>query len=218
MKTNLWTQPDGSVATDTPTKAALAILQGEGGWFKLEDMEREIAKHLIIGPDKAVMKALTEEFQADWQAFLDARKGTPQEIVARRFVEAFTHGGLSEAEAFDVLDTKNRPAEYTSCRVIDVEDLPAERFERPVPAFRNAWKDDGVSVTIDMTKAHIIHMNRIRKARNVELEKESGSKFRQPPEIEALFTTERQTRLQALRDIPQTFDLTTDTPEELKAK
>ena len=72
--------------------------------------------------------------------------------------------------------------------------------------FRDAWEwTDRISV--NMPKARTIHMNRIRVYRNAELEKESGSKDRQPAEIEALFTPERQARLQELRDIPQTFDL-----------
>ena len=85
--------------------------------------------------------------------------------------------------------------------------------------FRDAWECPAGRVVFNMVKARTIHMNKIRLARNSALEVESGSRVRQPAEIEALFTTERKARLQALRDIPQTFSLTTpnNTPNELKA-
>ena len=73
-------------------------------------------------------------------------------------------------------------------------------------------------MVVDIPKARIVHMDRIRKVRNWELIKQSGSKDRQPPEIEATFTPERQTLLQSLRDIPQDFDLIGfKTPETLDA-
>ena len=89
--------------------------------------------------------------------------------------------------------------------------LPQDRY------FRDAWEETGSVVQVNMPNARLIHMEWIRAARDVELEKESGSRHRQPPEIEAIFTPERQLRLQVLRDIPQTFDLTIyPTPETLK--
>lgn len=83
------------------------------------------------------------------------------------------------------------------------------QLAKPRKLFRNSWVvRDGQLVT-DMTMARQEHMSAIRKVRDEALEKESGSKDRQPPEIEATFTAERQTLLQTLRDIPQTFDLPT---------
>jgi len=106
--------------------------------------------------------------------------------------------------------------------VFEHDDLPPERLDNSDSLeglYRNAWEWVGGTVVTNMPKARGIHMNRIRKDRDAELEKESGSKFRQPPEIEALFTAARLAKLQALRDIPQTLDLNTanDTPAELKA-
>ena len=71
---------------------------------------------------------------------------------------------------------------------------------------------------VNMVKATNVQMDYSRQVRGKELERESGSRYRQPPEIEALFTPDRQARLEALRDIPQTFDLNGfTTPETLKA-
>lgn len=101
------------------------------------------------------------------------------------------------------------------CVVIDEADLPQGRTNR---YFRNAWKGGAQGVYVDRAEAEAWHMNAIRKVRNEELERESGSKYRQPPEIEALFTPERRAKLQSLRDIPQTFDLGAyPTLDELKA-
>jgi hypothetical protein len=75
-------------------------------------------------------------------------------------------------------------------------------------------------VTVNMTKARAFHLAQIRKARSLELEKEDISMLRA---IEAGDTSAQSTvaaRKQALRDLPATFDITTDvdTPEKLKAK
>ena len=99
-----------------------------------------------------------------------------------------------------------------SCRDCDPILIPAKRV------FRNAWEDTGTSVEVNMPKARVIHMDRIRVVRDIELEKETGSKFPQPPEIEALFTPARKARLRALRDIPGNFDLSVyTTPDTLDA-
>ena len=84
-----------------------------------------------------------------------------------------------------------------------------------------AWEmDSDGTPKVNMTKARAVQMDRIRVMRDKELEKkdlellkamESGDSS-----AEATIKTDRQT----LRDIPQTFDITTgvDTPEQLKAK
>jgi hypothetical protein len=100
----------------------------------------------------------------------------------------------------------------TSYAVID------DSVALPDRIFRRAYRIISDKVEIDMPTARTMQMGRIRVVRNQELERESGSRHRQPLEIEALFPDERNTRLQTLRDIPQTFDLESFTiPETLKA-
>jgi hypothetical protein len=84
-----------------------------------------------------------------------------------------------------------------------------------------AWEmDTDGTPKVNMTKARAVHMDRIRVMRDKELTTkdlellkamESGDSS-----AEATIKTDRQT----LRDIPQTFDITTgvDTPEQLKEK
>lgn len=82
-----------------------------------------------------------------------------------------------------------------------------------------AWEMDlDGRPTVNMLKAMPVQMDRIRIERDKALEMESGSKDRQPAEIEALFTPERKARLQMLRDVPQNFKLSgATTPKELEA-
>jgi len=72
-------------------------------------------------------------------------------------------------------------------------------------------------INVNMTKARAIHLAEIRRVRNAELVKEDVTFMRaveaEDTDAQATIKTKKQT----LRDIPQTFDLTTDTPEQLKA-
>jgi len=75
-------------------------------------------------------------------------------------------------------------------------------------------------VNVNMTKARAIHLEEIRRARNAELVKEDVTFMRaveaEDTDAQATIKTKKQT----LRDLPATFDITTDvdTPEKLKAK
>ena len=75
-------------------------------------------------------------------------------------------------------------------------------------------------INVNMTKARAIHLAEIRRVRNEELVKEDVTFMRA---VEAEDTDAQATikaKKQTLRDLPATFDITTDvdTPEKLKAK
>ena len=72
-------------------------------------------------------------------------------------------------------------------------------------------------IKINMSKARGIQMDKIREMRNKELAKKD-IEFMKALEVDDGSSTAIAAEKQALRDIPQTFDLTTDTPEELKEK
>lgn len=89
-----------------------------------------------------------------------------------------------------------------SYREITDDQLPADRD------YRAAWVDDGHNLQIDMPKAQTVHMEKIRSARDEKLK---------ALDVETLKGKDVQEQKQKLRDIPQTFDLTTaKTPDELK--
>ena len=75
-------------------------------------------------------------------------------------------------------------------------------------------------VNVDMTKARAIHLEEIRKVRNVELAAKDVPFMRSVEDADTDAQATIKAEKQALRDIPATFDLTTDvdTPEKLKAK
>ena len=75
-------------------------------------------------------------------------------------------------------------------------------------------------VNVNMAKARTIHMDAIRVVRNAELVKEDVTFMRAVEADDADAQATIKTKKQTLRDLPATFDITTDadTPEKLKAK
>ena len=75
-------------------------------------------------------------------------------------------------------------------------------------------------VNVNMTKARTIHMDVIRAERNKELAAKDITFMRAVEAGDASAQSTIGTEKQVLRDLPATFDITTDvgTPELLKAK
>ena len=96
--------------------------------------------------------------------------------------------------------------------VVDTSELPEDDFF-------DAWEwNDGV--VINMTKARAIHLDAIRVVRNKELASKDITFMRAVEDADTDAQATIKAEKQALRDIPATFDITTDvdTPEKLKAK
>lgn len=92
-----------------------------------------------------------------------------------------------------------------SWRICSYDELPADR------TFRNAWKDAGKKVDVDMPKAREIHLERLRAARK-ELLRDLDDEERAPGANKVAI----EARKQALRDVTKGVP-TAKTPEELKA-
>ena len=75
-------------------------------------------------------------------------------------------------------------------------------------------------INVNMTKARAIHLEEIRKARNLELAKEDVNMMIANESGTSSEQDAVKAKKQTLRDLPATFDITTgvDTPEKLKAK
>ena len=75
-------------------------------------------------------------------------------------------------------------------------------------------------VNVNMTKARAIHLAEIRRVRNAELVKEDVTFMRAIEDGDTDAQATIKAKKQTLRDLPATFDITTDvdTPEKLKAK
>ena len=75
-------------------------------------------------------------------------------------------------------------------------------------------------ISVNMTKARAIHLAEIRRVRNLELDKEDINMLKAIEAGDASAQSTVAAKKQTLRDIPATFDITTDagTPELLKGK
>ena len=75
-------------------------------------------------------------------------------------------------------------------------------------------------INVNMDKARAIHLEEIRKVRNAELVKEDVTFMRAVEDGDTDAQATIKTKKQTLRDLPATFDITTDvdTPDKLKAK
>ena len=86
-------------------------------------------------------------------------------------------------------------------------------------AVDGAWEmDTDGTPKVNMAKARGVHMDKIRVVRNAELVKLDLTSLRAVEAGDASAQAAVVTEKQTLRDIPQTFDLTTDTPTQLQAK
>lgn len=128
--------------------------------------------------------------------------------MGKRIVYTRPDGGISILIPSGAIDlaavlTRDLPAgvDWVEC---DESDIPTDR------TFRSAWmRGQSAPVDVDMEKARGIHMGRIRKARDAALA---------DLDVEQLRGRDVAVQKQALRDIPQTFDLGgATTPEALKA-
>ena len=109
----------------------------------------------------------------------------------------------TEAEFIARVCARQIPADAADVTEMEEADIPKDR------TFRDAFALNAGRIEVDMPKARTIHMNRIRQARDKELSR---------LDIEQLKGNDVAAAKQALRDLPQTFDLTVaTTPDQLKA-
>lgn len=120
--------------------------------------------------------------------------------------------GKTEDEILDLIQSKDIP---TGIPPVDIKRIPVAQLPKS-GVFGAAFKLIGSSVVIDMPKARIIHMTRIRVERNKELDRldmESLKNIEQKTD-----NTQVAADKQVLRDLPTTFNLEIlTTPEALNA-
>lgn len=97
-------------------------------------------------------------------------------------------------------------------RVVATDKLPQDR------TFRAAWTDDNPTdtVDVDMPRARGIHMGRIRGKRDAKLSSLDRDYLKADEQNNGQLKAQIAQAKQALRDLPETFDLSgATTPEEL---
>ena len=152
-----------------------------------------MVQHRIIytNPDDGMVIILTPAYKT-----YQTDEETEQKVIAQSVPDGVTHRLVTQSEY---------EAEVEAC---------LDRI------FRDAWEDVGGALTVNMTRARTLHMDRIRFVRDAELVKKDVLFMRAieagDTDAQATIGTEKQ----VLRDIPATFDITTgvDTPAALHAK
>lgn len=104
-------------------------------------------------------------------------------------------------------------AEHTGAAVpIGDSDHPQDRI------FRGSWILTGSAVVVGMPAARILHMGRIRTARDTRLAVLDGQWMRATARGDTTGAAAIETQRETLRNIPQTFDLSgAATPDALNA-
>jgi hypothetical protein len=105
-----------------------------------------------------------------------------------------------EAELLAACVARNVP-DGVAHRVVDDNEIPSARL------FRNAWADSGATVDVDMPKARAIHMDAIRVDRDKQLAELDVTFMRAVEDGDPDAQDDASVEKQALRDIPQEFDL-----------
>jgi hypothetical protein len=101
--------------------------------------------------------------------------------------------------------------------IVDESELPGGSISAENDYFFDCWEWDG-SCKVNMPKARGIQMNKIREVRDKELANLDVPFMKALEDGDTDVQTTIKSKKQELRDIPQTFDLTTDTADELKQK
>lgn len=90
----------------------------------------------------------------------------------------------------------------------EVDDATIPAPKSTARLFRNSWiEHNGASVVHDMIKAREIHMARIREERDKELKRLDIEYIRADEQNNVAEKTRLASEKQTLRDLPQTFDL-----------
>ena len=128
MKKIIYRRSDNSFALGNPSPRHIAGAMGSGGMLPSGvAFERQIAASMATVENQA-------EFDADWEAFLAARKDSAREVALRRLYTYFRDGGATEAEAYEALGDVNKPADCVDHRAVEHSDLPSDLY------FIDSWE------------------------------------------------------------------------------
>jgi hypothetical protein len=161
MRCIVSTQSKGAVAITYPTRDAMAALTHGGaaeGYCGRSDRDRRIA---------------------------DFVAGGIAESVAVRWVSAWLGGGLTDAEAYELVRDKDTKPDWTGMELWDCADVPSDRW------FRSAWhrSQNGGPISINLGRAKALQLRRITDA--VVKENERRSEEFDGPLIEVDISTIR---------------------------
>ena len=123
----IFAKDDGGIKISDQNPVLIAQME-TGGIFRPENIDREVAKHLAENDDDYAALKL------DAQAFHDSVVDRSRYAVVRRFVEACTVGGVSAADARQIIAAMFQKPGTTLVAEVEDADIPTDRY------FRNAWE------------------------------------------------------------------------------
>jgi hypothetical protein len=192
MKVIMHTRPDGGMTRYSLNQGLLGVMMGQGYNWDDSRVAWEISK-FMFPPEPEVGLS---------------------EASAHHYIFALAYGGLTETEAIECFQMRLEHKPRTIETILEDDTLPSwmqcgatakERYEN----FRDAAEWDGTTCQCNMEKARVIHMQRIREVRNTELVN-LDIPFIRAVEVKDAVEQGRIAGLkQVLRDIPQTFSLST---------
>jgi hypothetical protein len=107
MKVVVHSRSDGGVTVSHFSSSILAVMTGAGYVWSQERIDYEVGKFVA---------------------------GGKAEDVIRPYVTALANGGVTEAQAIELIRAKDDKADCLSCTVIEDTDVPTDRY------FRDAWE------------------------------------------------------------------------------
>ena len=150
-------------------------------WRPMVTMPRCIVSTMLDGgvaltsPSKEIMDIFTRGgapegywSRIDWDAQIASmvRRGI-HEIVAVKWVQHLRSGGLTDAEAYELIRDKDTLPGWTAGELWDRSEVPADWW------FRDAWKrsHNGGPIYVDLNIARCIQFREIQTAVHVENER-----------------------------------------------
>ena len=166
--------------------------------------------------DKAAHIAELDARDAEIQAAID---GDTAALISMGFTEegAAERIASSNGETIPGRDPLPDPGPHY---IVEETDLPGGGIRDDNEYFFDGWEWDGSAVVVNMARGREIHLAEIRRVRDEELVKLDipWMKAVEAGDTDAQATIKGQK--ETLRNLPATFDITTDvdTPEQLKSK
>ena len=133
MKRIICTRPDGGVSIICPAPEIMRVMTLGGGFLSPGKRDIQIASKVAQG-------------RPEWAAV--------------RLVDALIGGGLTDAEAYEVIRDHDADSTWTGKELWDLDDIPSDRF------FRDAWRrsHNGGPIYIHMPIARKMQIRRIMQA------------------------------------------------------
>jgi hypothetical protein len=164
---------------------------------------------------------LEGRFRITLPAYNDAANAhmTPKELIDMVWAKTIAHYGLPPDHPRHIVEDTDLEPKIIACSGNDFRyaGMPDETGRKD--GRYGAWEmnTDGTP-RVNMEKARRVHMDRIRTVRDAELVKLDVDSLRAIEAGDSPTQASIASKKQILRDIPQTFDLTARTPQQLKGQ